>query len=517
MLLSNGMTLAPQALAELAPQISSSYYYPDALGLELEKKFALYGEIYMQQPWVRTVVDKRANAVARLPVNVWDIDGDTKALDTRSQYAKLMANPCEYLDNYTFWLWLQTSIDIYGETYLAMVKDGNGMPVSLLPMHPTRVAVKRNPQGGRYEYFFQAGSGVGTELVHFAQEDVVPFRLFNPRKLERGLSRLESLRSTLFSEDSSRNATAAMWSNSGRPNIVMSTEKKLGQDGRKRLIEAFNQAHQGSSNSGKTLVLEDGVTATQFQLTASDMQFVEARKLNQVEVCGVFDIAPTLVGILDHATYSNVSEQMRGFYRDTMTPPLQFIQSVMNKYIGGYWKRRNEMQFALDDVLRGDPEARGETVQKAVNSGVMTPNEGRDFMGLNRSENPLADQLFANSALQQLGEPAERITMRGELAGGETPDKIAIASPAATPIAATGDGPPTSIPSAGPLRALPAGNPAKHLRAIKGEIGRGRSEEEIKRFALSLADKADDAQELRDILCAVELALDEHARKATEN
>jgi phage portal protein BeeE len=95
------------------------------------------------------------------------------------------------------------------------------------------------------------------------------------------------------------------------------------------------------------------VTAHQFQLTASDMQFVEARKLNQVEVCAVYDIAPTLVAILDHATFSNVSsEQMRGFYRDTMTPPLQFLQSVLNKYVGDYWKRKNAMSFAFDDVLR---------------------------------------------------------------------------------------------------------------------------------------------------------------------
>lgn len=504
MLLTNGMTLTPQALAELAPQISSSYYYPETLGLELERKFALYGEIYSHQPWVRTVVDKRANAMARLPVNVWDVDGDTRKLDTRSPYSRLLNNPCEYMDNFSFWVWLQTTIDIYGETYLAMVKDGNGMPSSLMPMHPTRVAIKRDPSKGRYEYFFQAGSGVGTELVHFPQEDVVPFRLFNPRKLERGLSRLESLRSTLFSEDSSRQATAAMWSNSGRPNIVMSTEKKLGPDGRKRLMEAFNQAHAGSGNAGKTLVLEDGVTAHQFQLTASDMQFVEARKLNQTEVCAVFDIAPTLVGILDHATFSNVGHQLRGFYRDTMAPPLGFVESVLNKHVGGYWKRRNAMQFGVDDVIRGDPEARGETVQKAVNSGVMTPNEARDFMGLNRSSNPLADELFANSALQELGTPSERITLRGELVE-DTPDDIPVAPPAATPIASHDGSPPSSIPAA--PRALPAGNPVKHLRAIKGEIGRGRSEDEIKRFALQLAEKASDAQELRDILSAVEFAL----------
>ena len=204
MLLANGKSvpnLAPQALAELVPQMAASFYYPDSMGLELERQYALYGEIYKCQPWVRTVVDKRAMAVARLPINVWDINGDTRKIDYRSKYAALIANPCEFLDNFAFWTWVQSTIDIYGETYLAMVKDENNFPTSFMPMHPSRVAIKRDPKTNEYLYTFQAGSGLGGELVSFPQSDVVPFRLFNPNKLERGLSRLESLKSTIFAED----------------------------------------------------------------------------------------------------------------------------------------------------------------------------------------------------------------------------------------------------------------------------------------------------------------------------
>jgi phage portal protein BeeE len=133
------------------------------------------------------------------------------------------------MDNFSFWVWVQTTIDVYGETYLAMVKDDNGMPTSFMPMHPTRVAVKRNPDTTKYEcssrparYRHRVGAFPG-------QEDVVPFRLFNPKRIERGLSRLESLRSTLFSEDSSRNATAAMWGNSGRPEHCVVHGEEVGR------------------------------------------------------------------------------------------------------------------------------------------------------------------------------------------------------------------------------------------------------------------------------------------------
>jgi len=530
MLLANGSTvslLSPQSLAEVSPQISTSYYYPDSLGLQLEREFALFGEIYAKQPWVRTVIDKRAAAVARLPVDVWDINGDTRSRDTRSRYAALIANPCEYLDNYSFWSWVQTTIDIYGETYLAMVKDDNGMPISFMPMHPSRVAVIRDTRTNRYSYTFQAGTGVAAEMVRFPQEDVVPFRLFNPKRVERGLSRMESLKSTIFAEDSSRNATAAMWGNAGRPNIVLTSDKALGQAGRERLAGAFKQAHGGSSNAGKALVLEDGVTAAAFQLTAIEMQFIESRHLNREEVCGVYDTAPPIVHILDKATFSNISAQMRAFYRDTMAPPLELIQSVMDKYVGSYWARKNKMRFAVDDVIRGDWETRSQSGQAAVNSGGMTPNEYRELMGLNRSDDPKADTLYANSAMQPLGSPSERITLSGAV-DGSTPDGVDVqpALPASTPIAAMNNGRPTLVPRLNPKPATDTGQPAKpistpappgprkpteqpkHLRRVKGELGRDK---DIKHVAERLfAEYPDDWQ---DILRAVEIAVrDQHER-----
>lgn len=536
MLLSSGRTvpgLTPQSLAEISPQITTSFYYAESLGLQLEREYALYGEIYKSQPWVRTVIDKRANAVARLPVDCWDINGDTRSLDTRSRYAALLANPCAYMHNAEFWFWIQANLDIYGECYLAIVKDENDLPTGFMPMHPSRVAIQRDPDTGVYHYTFQAGNGLGTGLVKFPQSDVVPFKLFNPNKLERGLSRMDSLKSTIFAEDSSRNASNAMWGNSGRPNIVLTSEKALGDVAKERLASSFRLAHAGSSNAGKALVIEDGVTAASFQLTSVEMQHIENRQLNREEVCGVYDVAPPIVHILDKATYSNISAQMRAFYRDTMAPPLEFIESVMDKYVGSYWLRKNTMKFAVDDVIRGDFETRSTAGQAAVNSGGMTPNEYRELMGLNKSDDPKADKLYANSALQPLGEPAERITMTGQVEG-TTPDGVnvtALPSPSTTPVPSLDNSKPKVVPNlqaAQPRAALRGGTPAakpakpiappnpvhpnaapKHLRTIKGELGRNKDIELVAKKLL--AEYPDDGL---DILRAVEIAFREHSRKA---
>jgi hypothetical protein len=270
------------------------------------------------------------------------------------------------------------------------------------------------------------------------------------------------------------------------------------------------------------LLLEEGMTIQPVQLTAVEMQHIESRKLNREEITAVYDVAPPAVHILDHANYSNITEQLRGFYRDTMAVPISFCESVMDKWVGSYWTRKNHMEFAIDDVIRGDYEARAQSVQHAVTSGTMTPNEGREILGLVRKDDPKADRLYANSALQPLGEPPEqeRITIAGQVAGPTQPTDRPVIVPPATPVASLDQKPPTSVPAlppSQPKKPMGGNNPPpksapKHLRAIKGEMGRGRSIEEIKAFAKSLLEKYPD--ELEDILASVRLAIAERNQKA---
>ncbi len=531
MILNNGksIALAPQGLAELVPQLVQGYYYPQAIGLELERKFAIFSEMYSSQPWIYVCVNKRANAIARLPIAVWNESGRTRQQDTSSGYAKLLADPCPYLDPFSFYFWLQATRDIYGETYCAMVKDrSTGKPVALLPMHPTRVALKRDAYTGEYTYTFQAGAGYGDGLVQFRQDEVVPFADFNPLKLERGMSRLEPLRSTIMSEDSSRNAQAASWRNGGRPSVVLQTDKRLGDEGRKRLKESFQATHAGSSQTGQTLVLEDGLKATALQLTAVEMQMIESRQLNREEICAAFDVAPTVVHILEHATFSNISAQLRAFYRDTMAPPIESIESALDFYVGKYWQGSKVARFAVDDVIRGDFETRAEAARALATVAGLTPNEVRELMGYSPYdgfEAYRANRLYANAAMQELGYPAERITLTGAV--GHDPDGVALEmvgqGAPATRVPAGGDAsssdgidvPQLTSPAVQQDSSFPEAQVAsldyssRPLRELKGGLGRGQ---DIRELALKLAQKYPD--NLQEILVAVQIAIAEKNRAA---
>lgn len=398
MILSNGQVkvLAPQAFAEIAPQFYNSYFVPRT-GLDLETSFATYAQLYQKQPWVATVVNKISGLIARLGMQVWDESGPGhKMLDTSSPYAKLLASPCPHMNPYSFWQWLAATIEIFGEAYLIKLRDDRGKTHAFVPMHPAQTKIHRN-KDGTLQYQF-----LGHPNQEFQQDDVVPFRQYDPFGTMRGMSRLEPLRSTLLNEDSARRATASWWRNMGRPSMVLQTEKKLGPEGRQRVQDAFRATAGGSSNAGGILVLEDDLRATSMQLSAEEMQYIESRKLNREEVCAVFDIPPPAVHILDHATFSNITEQFRSVFRDSLAPRIVFIESVLNHYVGQEFNGKKVARFAVAEVLRGDFEKRAEAMASLVQAGIAKPSEARPMFDLDDA-GPVADRLYANSAIQPLG------------------------------------------------------------------------------------------------------------------
>lgn len=459
MIVSDGKVLdfAPQALGETTPSLASGYFYANQ-GLELAGRFATYAKMYRQQPAIATVVDKIANSAARLSINVWDTTAEHgRTLDTNSDFARLMARPNNRMSSYAFWRWTFSTLDIYGEAFWYKQRDSFGNVVNLSPMHPSRVAVKRDHEGN-ITYIFTLGVA-SAGILRVADTEVVAFQRYNPESLMRGLSRLEPLRMTLLSEDAARRATSSWWQRGARPSVVLKHPGELSQNAQDRLKTKFDAQHAGADNMGGSLVLEEGMEAQIIQLNAEEMQYIESRKMNLQEVCMVYDVPPPVVHILDHATFSNITEQMRSMYRDTMTPRLEEVESVIENSLRPEFFGSGEriVKFALDEVLRGDFETRAEAVVKLVTNGVMKPAEARPLFDLPAIDGA-SDNLYANGALVPLGTlPQAQAGTNITLHNGSTPD---------------GSKAPEDAPEASDTTDEPAPTKSVSVRSIMGRLSR---------------------------------------------
>nr|WP_240977440.1 phage portal protein [Planctomonas sp. JC2975] len=378
--------------------------------------------MYRAQPAIATLVDKIANAAARLTVKVWDVTGDGRVQDTSSAYAKLIARPSTEMSPYAFWRWTFSTYEVFGEAFwykqrANIAKDSfgrtvqSGPVVNLLPMHPSRVAVHRK-EDGQVEYIFTLGVA-SAGILYAPEEDVVPFLRYNPENLMRGLSRLEPLRSTLLNEDAARRANASWWLRGARPSAVITHPGELSATAQDRLKAKFDAAHGGVDNMAGTVVLEEGMTLVAMQLNAEEMQYIESRKMNLQEACMVFDVPPPVVHILDHATFSNITEQMRSMYRDTMSPRLEDMESVIDYALlpEFFAPGARETEFDMTEVLRGDFETRADKAVTLRQSGIFTGNQALEIVGMPKSDDPEMDKVYANAALVPLGVPAQRVSI----------------------------------------------------------------------------------------------------------
>lgn len=322
--------------------------------------WASYGAMYSQQLWVSVVVNKRASLIARLPLKVYRRSADNGREDVKDHpYARLLARPNIKHDPFTFWTWISSTRDIYGEAFLGKQRDAGGRPIQLLPLHPTAMQLEDDGT-----WTFDNGR---LRVKGIVPEDLIHFSTYNPDTLDRGLSPLEPLRSTLENEAAARTATSSFWRRGARPGFALIHPGNITQPAQDRLKAQWTKIAAGADKTGETVLLEEGMKPEKLDLTAEEAQYIETRKLNREEVVAAYDVPPPAVHILDHATFSNITEQFRSVYRDTAASPLSYFEAVLEMQLRGSVRRGATepdfgadvyAEFLLDDVLRGDFESR---------------------------------------------------------------------------------------------------------------------------------------------------------------
>lgn len=385
MFLSNGalVTKTPLSLTR------GSDWFPSMPPMSTHGWPSAYAGIYSRQLWVYVVVNKLARATARLPLPVYERGELDRAKRDDHPMAKLLRNPNPGMSGYNLWLWTSSTLDIYGDTFWLKRRQG-GRVAGLYPLHPSSM---RHEDGA---WHFDNGK---LRLSEIPDEDLVRFSHFHPDSLTRGLSPVEPLRSTLENEWSARTATSSFWQRGARPGTALSHPGTLSEGAAERLKKQYDDLTAGASNTGATIVLEEGMEPKTLTLSAEEAQYIETRKLNREEVCAAYDVPPPVVHILDRATFSNITEQMRSMYRDTMGGRLPAFEAAIETDLRQVEWPNDDVysEFLMDEVLRGDFETRQDALAKASH---MTIAEKRKVENLPFIEG--TDRIFLNTATMPL-------------------------------------------------------------------------------------------------------------------
>ncbi|MFE2497093.1 phage portal protein [Streptomyces scopuliridis] len=362
----------------IAPLLSTPSHVRLADGVYRE-----YAHLYRSQPQIRTVVSFLARNIAQLGLHAFRRVSDTdRERLTDHPLAQILAAPGARLTKYRLIERLVCDMAIYDVAFWVKVRIDSDDLIGVIPVPPSRVTVEGDnwlePEG-----FTVHGSKGDLKL---APDQVVHFHGYDPVDLRHGSSPIDSLRSLLAEEFEASRAREQMWRNGGRMSGVLKRPAEAPDwgKGRDRFVESWRAYTAAGGAAGGTPILEDGMEYQQLALDPAKAQYIEARKLTREEVAAAYHIPLPMVGILDHATFSNIKEQHQQLYQDTLGPWLVSIQEDIGLQLVPDLSDSNSVyvEFNLQEKLRGSFEEQSAQLQTSVGAPWVTRNEARARMNL---------------------------------------------------------------------------------------------------------------------------------------
>jgi HK97 family phage portal protein len=382
-----------------------------------------YATIYATQPNVRICVDFLARNIAQLGYHIFRRVSDTDRLRLNDhELAQWLAKPNPSTSRYRLFESYIADLAVYFNAYWLKIRiDDPDRRIGLVRMPPETVDVQGGllPSGVIWTYDGQA--------VPLAMTEIVYANGYNPLNPLVGLSPLETLRRILAEDVASSEHRSRYWQNASRMEGVIERPKDAPRwtptqksDWRAQWTARFT----GVQSTGQTPVLEDGMTFRQISYSARDSEYVAARQLTREECARAYHIPLPMVGILEHATFSNIKEQHKQLYADCLGPWLEMVSEAIELWLLPEARDTADVygEFNIAAKLAGSFEEQANALRLLVGRPVMTANEGRARLNLpSIKDDPSADQLAA-----QQGGPA----MAGALPTATAPDELDAAAAA---------------------------------------------------------------------------------------
>jgi HK97 family phage portal protein len=177
--------------------------------------------------------------------------------------------------------------------------------------------------------------------------------------------------------------TGRLFKNGARPGGVIEVPGPLGDDGLKNMRTAWQAAHSGADNVGKTAILWSGAKFNSLTMSSTDAQFLELRKFQILEIARAFRVPPSMLFELDRATWSNSEQMGREFLTYSLEPWLQVLEAALGRALFSRDERGSlKLRFDRDDLTRADIGDRAIAYSSLISSRVINPNQARRWEGL---------------------------------------------------------------------------------------------------------------------------------------
>lgn len=360
---------------------SQGAFIDPTYGADQPANFAKNVTAYKNEVWVYACVYLIATTIAGLPWRLYKKSikaGSVVKTDMDNSDVRALFEKPNHNDANSTWFsmieWLVANLELLGNAFLLLdeIPNNSTKPQSLQLLLTKNMTVVPGVSKGVLvdKYVFSSTDG---KTHNFSIDEVVHFKYMSPDNLLYGQGSLCPARWSIDSIKEAQKSNLNIFLNGMKIDAFFETDQRLKDDVFKRLSEQQKQKHQGSANSHKTGILEQGLKYHAVVGNMAEMEFINGIKLSREDICAVHGVPPMLVGILDNASYSNYENAIKIFMVFSILPKLARLEQVITSIV----KRFDpNLYFEFDvsniDALKADEKLRSEIAKNYFSIGIPT-------------------------------------------------------------------------------------------------------------------------------------------------
>jgi len=218
---------------------------------------------------------------------------------------------------------------------------------------------------------------------------------------------------TLDSETYSRK----FFENGANAGGILELPLGMTKKGADNLVEGFYKHHTSVQNAFKTVVLREGAKFHKTQVNPSDAELNELRQQQIREVARWYNLPPHKLGDGTNASYNSLEQENKSYLDSTLSPWLTTITTQCeSKLLVRRIQSRGTIYFQHDTrkLEQAEAESLSKTITTLVAGGIINPDEGRAWLGLNARPDGEGDQYYYSNNMQPVGEEPEPVPMLEE-------------------------------------------------------------------------------------------------------
>lgn len=224
-------------------------------------------------------------------------------------------------------------------------------------------------------------------IYDFKPNEIIFIKDNSVGSLYRGDSRINCAIQSLVTREQMVNFQKSFFSNGASVGLVIETDEILNSKMKDRQEREWMSKYNPQSGAGRPMILDAGLKAKSIASTNfREMDFNSSIEELESKVCIALGVPPIL---LDSGNNANIKPNLELMFYSTILPMLRKFESALEYFFA------TDIELSTHRVpaLKPDLKDQSDRLTSLVNNGILTGNEAREELRLNKLEDPQMNQI----------------------------------------------------------------------------------------------------------------------------